>query len=147
MSLNRIIVNAVAHRRALPLALAMLVVAFAAAPARAQGQTDNPWVAPERAAHRANPVPATTDAAKRGRDLFHRECEQCHGKAGHGDGMKAASLIPRPADLASQRIQAQPDGSLFWKMSEGRGMMPKAPLSDTEKWTVIDYLRTLPAAR
>jgi hypothetical protein len=28
-------------------------------------------------------------------------------------------------------------------MTEGRGMMPKASLSESEKWAVIDYLRTL----
>jgi hypothetical protein len=47
--------------------------------------------------HRANPLPPTTDALKRSHDLFHRDCEQCHGKAGHGDGPLAASLLPRPA--------------------------------------------------
>jgi hypothetical protein len=35
------------------------------------------------------------------------------------------------------------DGALFWKITEGRGPMPKAKLSEAEKWTVILYLRAL----
>ena len=127
--------------RALALAVAMLIVA--AAPARAQGPSDDSWAAPERASHRANPVLATTDVLKKGQQLFHRDCEQCHGRAGHGDGPQSGSLEKRPADLASERVQSQTDGAIFWKMTEGRGVMPKATLGESEKWAVIDYLRTL----
>jgi mono/diheme cytochrome c family protein len=143
MSIIRITVAAVPRALALPLTFAMVVMAFAATPARAQGPSDNPWVAPERASHRANPVPATAEAVKKGQSIFRRDCEQCHGKAGHGDGPQSASLLPKPADLASERVQSQPDGAFFWKMTEGRGVMPKASLGDSEKWAVIDYLRTL----
>jgi mono/diheme cytochrome c family protein len=121
MSIIRHPIAIVSHARALPLALAM---AFAASPVHAQGPSDNAWVAPERAAHRSNMLPTSADAIKRGQALFQRECEQCHGKAGHGDGPQAHSLQPRPADLASERVQSQSDGALFWKITEGRGMMP-----------------------
>lgn len=143
-----IIRNAV-RASTLPLSFAVVVAAFSTVPARNQGPSDasSAWVAPERAAHRANPVPATPEAIKKGEGLFHRECEKCHGKAGHGDGPQAASLQPHPADLASERVQSQSDGAFFWKMTEGRGVMPKASLGDGEKWAVIDYLRTLAAPR
>ena len=144
MSIIRGTVNIMA--RALPLALTMAALALAAAPARAQG-SGTMWVAPERAAHRPNVLPATTDVVNKGRALFLRDCEQCHGKAGHGDGPQASSLQPRPADLASARVQSQTDGALFWKMTEGRGMMPRATLGESDKWAVIDYLRTLPASK
>jgi mono/diheme cytochrome c family protein len=147
MSVIRITVGVVARTRALPLTLAILLTAFATSPARAQGPADNPWVAPDRAAQRANVIPATTDAVKHGRELFRRDCEQCHGKAGHGDGPQAFSMEPRPVDLAAARVQSQSDGALFWKITEGRGMMPRATLSEGEKWAVVDYLRTLAAPR
>jgi mono/diheme cytochrome c family protein len=127
----------------------MVAVSFSPAMVRGQGPSDRPdrsdhlWVAPERSTHRVNPVPATTDVVARGRELFVRDCLQCHGKSGHGDGPQARSLETRPADLPSERVQSQSDGALFWKMTEGRGVMPKATLSEKEKWTVIDYLRTL----
>lgn len=130
--------------RALAISAALALISFVApTPAWAQGSV--PWEAPARASQRANPLPPTADALKRGGNLFHRDCEQCHGKAGHGDGPLAASLVPRPADLASEQVQSQSDGAFFWKMTEGRGVMPKATLRENEKWAVIDYLRTLAA--
>jgi mono/diheme cytochrome c family protein len=143
MSINRKIGAINTHAYTLMLTLAMLAAAFATTPARAQGPSVDSWVAPDRASHRSNPILSTTDIVKRGHDLFHRDCEQCHGKAGHGDGPQSFSLEKHPADLASERVQSQPDGALFWKMTEGRGVMPKATLGDNDKWAVIDYLRTL----
>jgi Cytochrome c. len=146
MSLNHRVGKSVV--RALAISAALALISFMApTPARAQGSNAGPWVAPERASHRENPLPPTTDALKRGHNLFHRDCEPCHGTAGHGDGMLAASLLPRPADLASKQVQSQSDGAFFWKMTEGRGVMPKATLGESEKWAVIDYLRTLAARR
>jgi len=134
---------------ALAISAALTLVSFMApAPARAQASgASGLWVAPDRASHRANPVASTSDAVAHGHALFHRDCEQCHGKAGHGDGMQGASLTPRPADLSSERVQSQSDGAIFWKLSEGRGMMPQASLSGDEKWAVINYIRTLAVRR
>jgi mono/diheme cytochrome c family protein len=146
MSITRMIATVDTRLRTLTLTLAMLIAAFAAAPARAQGPSDNSWVAPARASQRANPLQPTTDVVKHGKELFHRDCEQCHGKAGRGDGPQAFSLEKHPADLASERVQSQADGAFFWKMTEGKGVMPKATLGDKEKWSVILYVRTLAAA-
>jgi mono/diheme cytochrome c family protein len=143
MSLNHRVGKSVV--RALATSAALALISFMVpTPAPAQNA---PWVAPERASHRENPLPPTADAVKRGHNLFHRDCEQCHGKTGHGDGPLGASLVPRPATLASEQVQSQSDGAFFWKMTEGRGVMPKAKLDENEKWAVIDYIRTLAARR
>lgn len=147
MSIIRNTTAVMAHSRALPVTLAIVITALIAIPARAQGPSGSQWVAPERASHRANPTPVTAEAVKRGYDLFKRDCEQCHGKAGHGDGPQSGSLQPRPADLATERVQQQSEGAIFWKITEGRGMMPRAALNETDKWSVIAYLRTLAAQR
>jgi mono/diheme cytochrome c family protein len=123
------------------------LTAAGAAPLCAQTAPPGSWVAPARAALRVNPLPPTADAVKRGRDLFHRDCEQCHGVAGHGDGPLGLSLQPRPANLPSEQVQSQSDGAFFWKITQGRGMMPTATLGENEKWAVIDYLRSLAARR
>jgi mono/diheme cytochrome c family protein len=135
--------------RALAICAAVGLVSFmASTPARAQGsEKAKPWVAPERATHRANPLQPTTNALQRGHDLFRRDCAQCHGKAGHGDGPQAASVAPRPADLTSGNVQSQSDGALFWKITQGRGMMPKVTLGENDKWAMIHHLRTLAAER
>ena len=132
--------------RTITMTLAMLIAAFFVAPARAQGPSDETWVAPARAGQKSNPLQPTTDVLKHGKELFHRDCEQCHGKVGKGDGPQSFSLEKHPADLSSARVQTQPDGAFFWKMTEGKGVMPKATLSDKDKWSVILYLRSLAAA-
>jgi mono/diheme cytochrome c family protein len=142
--INKFVVQALA---ASAVALILFMTPTSAWAQEQDSENTGPWVAPERASHRANPLPPTTESLKRGHDLFRRDCEQCHGKQGHGDGPQAASLQPRPADLPSERVQSQSDGALFWKMTEGRGVMPKATLGESEKWAVIDYLRTLAARR
>ncbi len=142
MSLNCGIGESVVRVIATCAALALMSF-MGATPAQAQASKASSWVAPERASNRANPLPPSPDAITRGQDLFKRDCAQCHGKAGHGDGPMAASVQPRPANLASQQVQSQSDGALFWKITQGRGMMPKATLKDNDKWAVINYLRTL----
>src|SRR5450759_5923941 len=61
MSMNHRVGKSVV--RALAASAALAVISFMApTPARAQA----PWVAPERASQRSNPIPATADAVKRG---------------------------------------------------------------------------------
>ncbi|HSQ29159.1 MAG TPA: cytochrome c [Gemmatimonadaceae bacterium] len=132
------------------LAMSFVVVAFAghASTARAQ-HNGEPWNAPERAAHRSNPVLATDAAVDRGQMLFHQSCELCHGPKGKGNGPMSTSLPIKPADLSSDHVQSQTDGALFWKVLSGRGMMPstQSTLTDEQRWAVIDYLRTLAPKR
>lgn len=139
MSLNHRVGKSVVRALATSAAFA-LVACMAPRSVRAQ----EPWVAPERAAHRANPTTSTPDAVKHGRELFERECLKCHGKLGHGDGAQAQFLEIKPQDLTKEAVMSQSDGALFWKITEGRGPMPKAKLSEAEKWMVIHYLRALP---
>jgi len=127
--------------------LSLVVLAgMVIAPTTIKAQSDvsaEAWVAPERASHRPNPLASSPDVLKRGQQLYGRECAKCHGASGRGDGPEGRTLTPHPADFTSDKVQAQSDGALFWKMSEGRGVMPQATLDDQEKWAVINYLRTL----
>ncbi len=125
--------------------LSLLTASVPLSAAHAQGS--ELWTAPERAAHRANPVPLSAPAVSRGQGIFHANCEMCHGPKGHGDGPMSYSLPLKPADLSAERVQSQTDGALFWKVYEGRGVMPStsSTLNDEERWSVIDYIRTLSA--
>ncbi|WP_178139381.1 c-type cytochrome [Rhodothermus profundi] len=80
-----------------------------------------------------------------GERIYQQQCAVCHGPRGRGDGPAGMALNPRPADLTSKAVQAQTDGALFWKISEGRGAMPafKGMLSEAERWQVVTYVRTL----
>lgn len=128
--------------------MSVTVVALAAYSHAANAQSDHggtPWNAPERAAHRSNPVLATDAAIERAQMIFHQNCELCHGPKGKGNGPMSTSLPVKPADLSSERVQSQTDGALFWKILSGRGMMPstQATLSDEQRWALVDYIRTL----
>ena len=105
-----------------------------------------PWVAPEEARKVKNPFPATPENLEAGADLFKDNCVLCHGEKGKGDGIAGKTSKVPPANFTDPKLMAsETDGSLFWKMSEGRGPMPtwKETLSDKERWQLVDYIRKL----
>src|SRR5580692_10810212 len=86
-------------------------------------QQPKPWPVPDAAAKAVNPVKSNAAAISAGKDLWNTNCASCHGKKGLGDGNKAAQLKTQPADLSTAIFQSQSDGSVFYKISEGRGDM------------------------
>ena len=105
-----------------------------------------PWVAPDAARAVKNPVAPTPQNLAAAQQTFTDNCVQCHGEKGMGDGDTGKILKVKPANFTDPKLMAlETDGSLFWKMSEGRGPMPswKADLSDTERWQLVNYIRKL----
>jgi len=100
---------------------------------------------PPAAAAQQNPVPATADSIAAGRALYAQNCVFCHGDTGKGDGPAAVNLTVKPSDLTNPALRQQSDGALFWKISEGHSPMPanQRLLSTQDRWTVVNYLRTL----
>src|SRR5262245_57760360 len=119
----------------------LLAISSATAPAWAQAA----WTCPPAEAARRNPVAKSDAAIAAGKKLtVDKACTACHGDTGKGNGPGAAALNPKPADWTSAKVQAETDGCLFWKISTGRGAMPPwAALSETERWQLITYIRTL----
>ena len=103
------------------------------------------WIAPADACAVKNPVPSSADSISQGKSVYDRNCLDCHGPTGDGDGPGAAYLHPRPAKLADAKIQAQTDGALFWKISKGRNLMLgwAATISEADRWALVDFLRSL----
>jgi mono/diheme cytochrome c family protein len=105
-----------------------------------------PWVAPEDAKKVKNPVPTTQESLAAGEQLFTDNCVLCHGEKGMGDGPGAKTIKVKPANFTDPKLQAsETDGSLFWKMTNGRGPMPswRDTLSDQERWQLVGYIRKL----
>ncbi len=105
-----------------------------------------PWVAPEEARKVKNPFPPSQETLADGEQLFTDNCVLCHGEKGMGDGPGAKTIKVKPANFTDEKMMAmETDGSLFWKMSNGRGPMPawKDTLSDKERWELVDYIRKL----
>jgi mono/diheme cytochrome c family protein len=107
---------------------------------------EEPWPVPDKYLKLANPVKADATSIADGKQLWLQHCTSCHGKAGKGDGPKAAQLKSLPHDLSKADIQSQPDGSFFYKTSEGRKDMPsfKKKIPDQDDiWSIVNYIRTL----
>lgn len=103
------------------------------------------WIAPEGVNSGINPLKGNAAATEEGKKLFMQACAVCHGDKGKGDGIGGMSLIPKPGNFTLEKTQGQSDGALFWKMSEGRAPMAsyKAILTSTQRWQLVNYLRTL----
>ncbi len=121
--------------------IALSVVCFAFAPP----DKGKPWSAPAAAASKANPQKGP-ESIEAGKALFAKHCQSCHGKKGLGDGTKASELKTEPGDFSTASFQGQSDGSLFYKISEGRDDMPsfKKKIADpNDIWNIVNFVRTL----
>ena len=101
-------------------------------------QPDPAWQPPAEAAAKNNPLPADQRVIGGGRKLFLRNCAECHGDDGRG--------LKQAADLQLAVVQKQPDGALFWKITQGnqgRGMPSFSRLPESQRWQLVHYLRTL----
>jgi mono/diheme cytochrome c family protein len=103
------------------------------------------WVSPAAANDVKNPVGNDASALKSAKNLYISMCAPCHGNKGRGDGPAAPALNPHPADHSSKTVQSETDGSLYWKLTTGKGPMQsfKAKLSDEQRWSLVNYIRTL----
>jgi mono/diheme cytochrome c family protein len=107
-----------------------------------------PWAVPESAKKMKNPFKGDSEIIVTGKALYAKHCKSCHGKNGEGDGTKAAELKTAPGDFTISDFQAQTDGELFYKTSEGRDDMPsfKKKIAESDDiWAVVNFMRTLKA--
>ena len=108
-------------------------------------ESSTKWTAPAGEARKKNPIPSSTASLAAGEKVYAKRCLACHGKSGNGDGPDAADLGIHPAKLSDPTTRQQTDGELFWKITVGKKPMPgyASRLSPTDRWNVINYLRTL----
>lgn len=122
------------------LAVSLMSVAFTI------DQQTKPWTVPDKNAKAVNPVKSNAQSIAAGKTLWGTHCSSCHGKTGLGDGTKAAQLKTQPQDMSKAVLQSQSDGSIFYKISEGRDDMPsfKKKIPEQEDiWNLVVFVRTL----
>jgi copper transport protein len=96
----------------------------------------------------ANPIPPNSESVAAGQALFTTTCAPCHGWTGKGDGPVGVALNPRPADLTQHAIPGvHTDAQLYEWITNGfpGSRMPafKSTLSDTDRWNLVNFIRTL----
>lgn len=104
-----------------------------------------PWPVPDNFKNKKNPVVTNAETLAAGKALWSTHCKSCHGTKGLGDGSKAAQLKTEPGNFSAADVQAQTDGALFYKTSEGRDDMPafKKKISDADDiWSLVHYIRS-----
>ena len=109
-------------------------------------QPKKPWVVPDKAKNMKNEVASSAASISAGKALYATHCKSCHGSKGQGDGTKSAQLKTEPGDFSKAEFQAQTDGAIFYKTSEGRDDMPsfsKKIHDDEDRWSIVNYIRTL----
>jgi mono/diheme cytochrome c family protein len=132
------------HVKALGILSALLGLTLITVAGEQPGSTEK-WTAPAAETRKKNPVAANESSLAAGQKIYLKRCLACHGKAGNGDGPDAADLGIHPAKLSDPVIRGETDGELFWKITVGKKPMPNygTRLSSTDRWNVINYLRSL----
>jgi mono/diheme cytochrome c family protein len=98
------------------------------------------WLVPEDQDAKRADFQFDETSVESGAAVYLLNCKSCHGMPGEGNYV---ALNPIPGDPATEKIQQNSDGAIFYKIREGRGLMPsfKKVLSVKETWDVIAYLR------
>lgn len=110
------------------------------------------WTAPEAERERVNPVAESREALQKGRALYQRHCQSCHGDHGAGDGPAAkTNKEPVPDLREADRQKRVTDGEMFWKITTGRRegadiVMPSMARTisrEEDRWKLVLFVRTL----
>ena len=103
-----------------------------------------PAPVPTEFAGKTNPLRG--DAAVAGAEVFKANCQSCHGPQGHGDGIAAQSLDPKPKNLAELQAMVG-DDYLFWRIHQGKpgtAMIGwNGILTNEQIWQAVSFIRTL----
>ena len=83
----------------------------------------------------------------RGKMVYERHCQGCHGPGGWGDGPAGESLKVRPADFHRLRSLMKSDDELIRTIEHGVVFSPmhswRGQLTDGEMQDVVAYIRLL----
>jgi mono/diheme cytochrome c family protein len=116
------------------------------------GKIIQQWKAPAEFVSLKNPVAARPDAARTGKYFYEQKCADCHGKDGLGNGPMANLKGKQATNLASEVVQANTDGELFFKVvNSDKERLPhpvtKERFNEEQRWYIVAYLRTLKPAK
>lgn len=92
-----------------------------------------------------NPFKPTKENIERGALIFKKNCNQCHGLLGNGQGhLYTSKRYPYPpASLINEKMIAKPEGEMFHQVTLGFGIMGAQGLilRPEDRWKVILYVK------
>lgn len=91
-----------------------------------------------------NPLQAIPGELTGGKALFAINCAMCHGIAQDKPGPVGNKLSPPPPVLDHQLVRERSDSHIYKAITFGFGRMPpfKGKLTATERWQLVNYLRS-----
>ena len=104
------------------------------------------WIVPDEEATLANPSEYTLDNVKMGKAIYIKNCKSCHGDPGKNNPL---ALVPSPVDIASEKMQINSEGALFYKITTGLGLMPPfaSTLSVNDRWQLVNFIQNYSSDR
>jgi len=104
------------------------------------------------AAKQKNPVAADATSIAAGKGVYDKNCANCHGKTGLGDGAMGTELNPKPPNLTDAEWKhGDTDGEIFLVIkdgSKGTGMKGfNSKLTEHQIWDVVNYIRSIGPAK
>lgn len=81
--------------------------------------------------------------ARRGIEVFARDCAGCHGPEGRGDGPAAVALSPAPRNLTTARFSDRRLSESLWNGVHGSSMPPWNELTAGDLRALVAYLGTI----
>ncbi len=97
------------------------------------------WVIPDAESNVSNPSPYILENVETGKDLYTINCKSCHGDPGKNNPL---ALVPTPVDVASERMHLNTEGALYYKITNGRGIMPpfEGSISEENRWKLVNFI-------
>ncbi|HXF95942.1 MAG TPA: cytochrome c [Gemmatimonadales bacterium] len=101
-----------------------------------------------------NPRARTAESLNRGKLVYEIQCQVCHGPEGKGDGpvsFGGGGPLPGVPPLVDDARRRLSDGHIYGVIRDaqamGKGLMPQYGWSvrGTDRWDVVNYVRTLQA--
>jgi thiosulfate dehydrogenase len=97
-----------------------------------------------------SPIQSSDEDLLAGAALFVAHCQVCHGGPGGTASSIARGLAPRAPQLATDGVEDDPEGTIYWKVSHGIRFtgMPAfhETLSEREMWQMTLFLKQMNSA-
>jgi len=98
------------------------------------------WIVPDEQAALGNPLDYTLENIKLGKAIYTKNCKSCHGDPGKNNPL---ALVPSPVDIASEKMQINSEGALFYKITTGLGVMPpfESTITEGDRWLLVNFIQ------